>query len=189
MRVMLIPEDFRHDQYIIGPLFKRLMSNLGKPNAKVITCTDPLLGGIGEALKPERLQEICDQYDGMVDIYVLCVDRDGEVGRAERLDAIEQRFSVDGRVFFAVAAIEELETWLLAGIDEPLPASWNEIRAEIHPKETYFLPLSKKMGLLTSPGQGRKILGERAARNCASIIQKCTEDLSIVNSKIAATLT
>ena len=77
MNVLVIPEDFRKDQYILKPLFRRLFQDLGRPSARVAVCQDPLLGGIGEALKSERLVEIVERYDGMTDLFILCVDRDG----------------------------------------------------------------------------------------------------------------
>lgn len=55
MNVLLIPEDFRNDQYILGPLFSGLLALCGKPNANVRVCLDPLLGGVSEAMKPARL--------------------------------------------------------------------------------------------------------------------------------------
>ena len=51
MNVLVIPEDFRKDQYILKRLFRRLFQDLGKPAAHVVVCQDPLLGGIGEALE------------------------------------------------------------------------------------------------------------------------------------------
>ena len=45
MRVLIIPEDFRNDQYLLRPLFDRLFRSLDIP-AKVAVCQDPLLGGV-----------------------------------------------------------------------------------------------------------------------------------------------
>ena len=105
MNVLVIPEDFRKDQYLLMPLFRQLFRSLGKPRAKVDICRDPLLGGVGEALKSERLAEIVAQHGGMTDILILCVDRDGEVGRRQRLDQIEGEFGGD-RIFLAENAWE-----------------------------------------------------------------------------------
>ena len=120
MKVLILPEDFRKDQYLLRPLFDRLFAAIGRPNTKVIVCTQPLLQGVTEALKHERLAEVIDRYP-MIDIFVLCVDRDGIVSRRRRLDRIEQEFS-QGRQFLAENAWEELETWTLAGLD--LPPGW-----------------------------------------------------------------
>ena len=101
MNIVVIPEDFRKDQYILKPLFSRLFKHLGASNPKVVDiCRDPLLGGIGEALKTEKLAEIVNDQRGMTDIFILCVDRDGDVNRRQRLDQIEAEFQ--GRcAFFA----------------------------------------------------------------------------------------
>ncbi len=92
MKVMIIPEDFRNDQYILRPLFDRLFKRIGAASVEVLICRDPLLGSIGEALKLERLAEIVEQNRGRIDIFILCVDRDGVVGRRQRLDRIEPSF-------------------------------------------------------------------------------------------------
>ncbi len=116
MNILIIPEDFRKDQYLLKPLFLRLFSDIGKARIRLEVCQDPLLGGVTEALKSERLLEIVDRYDGMTDLYILCVDRDGVEGRRQRLNQIEREFN-RGRRFVAGNAWEELETWTLAGLD------------------------------------------------------------------------
>ena len=118
MRVLVIPEDFRYDQYLLKPLFERLFRSIGKPRTRVRVCQNPLLGGVDEALKSERIQEVVDQHDGMTDIFILCVDRDGNRGRRTRLNRIEAEFGND-RTFLAENAWEEIETWALAGLDIP----------------------------------------------------------------------
>ena len=77
MRVLVIPEDFRNDQYLLKPLFERLFRAIGKARARVRVCQDPLLGGIDQALNSERVREVVEQHRGMADIFILCVDRDG----------------------------------------------------------------------------------------------------------------
>ena len=62
MNVLIIPEDFRNDQFIVGPLIQRMLAEVGKPRAKVRVCRDPLLGGVVEALKWESISEIIDRY-------------------------------------------------------------------------------------------------------------------------------
>ena len=174
MRVLLIPEDFRKDQYILKPIFERLFSNLGRPSARVRVCQEPLLGGDGEALKSERMAEIVEGYP-MVDIFILCVDRDGRLGRRQRLDHLEQEFGV-ARTFFAENGWEEIETWVLAGLALPNELSWEDVRAEVQVKELYFDPYVAQRGLADTPGGGRKPLGEEASRHIHTIRQKCPED-------------
>ena len=62
MKALLIPADFRNDQYILKPIFERLFRSLGKSSLRVEVCLEPLLGGVQEALKTERLKEIVEQY-------------------------------------------------------------------------------------------------------------------------------
>ena len=185
MNVLIIPEDFRNDQYILKPLFERLLRSMGKQNARVRVCQDPLLGGIGEAMNLERIAEIVDRYDGMTDIFVLCVDRDGDTGRRHRLDDIEKEFGVD-RKFLAENAWEELETWVLAGLDLPRGWRWKDIRAEVQVKEEYFDKLAKKRGVANGPGYGRVTLGIEAASQINNIRQKCREDFDALAKRLEA---
>lgn len=183
MRVLIIPEDFRNDQYLLRPLFRRLFRSL-EIRADVDVCTDPLLGSVHEALKFERLQEIVDQYEGMIDLFILCVDRDGECTRRDRLDQIEAKFGGERRRFLAENAWEELETWTLAGL-KLLPGwRWSEVRAEVSVKERYFAVLAKRRDVADGPGKGRMRLGEEAARNVQAIRQKCPEDFDRLAQRI-----
>ncbi len=183
MRALIIPEDFRNDQYLLRPLFRRLFRSLNI-QASVEVCNDPLLGGIGEALKSERLQEIVDRYDGMIDLFILCVDRDGESSRRDRLNQIETEFGNGRRRFLAENAWEELETWTLAGLVLPNDWRWPVVRAEVSVKERYFAVLAQQQGVADGPGGGRMRLGEEAARNIAAIRQKCREDFDHLARRI-----
>jgi len=171
VRVLIIPEDFTYDQYILRPLFTRLFAELGKPRAKLVVCREPNLGGVEEALKVERLREIMANYP-MTDLFVLCVDRDGESGRRARLDQLEEEL---GPRFIAENAWEELETWTLAGLRLPSRWRWQEIRAEPHVKEKYFEPLARDRDLSDLPDGGRAVLTREAVRNMAAIRRKCPE--------------
>ena len=184
MNILVIPEDFRNDQYVLKPLFKQLLRSIGKPNARVQICCDPLLGGVGEALKMERIREVFDQYEGMTDLFILCVDRDGDQGRRRRLDDIETEFVSLGRTFLAVNAWEEIETWALAGLDLPRDWRWQDVRAEVDVKENYFQPLARQRGVADGPGRGRRALGEEAARNLPAIRRKCREDFDTLVQRI-----
>lgn len=185
MRVLVIPEDFRHDQYILIPLLKRLFIDMGKRNARIGICRDPLLGGVGEALKSERIQEVVDQYKGMTDIFILCVDRDGIQGRRERLDQIEAEFA-DSHSFLAENAWEEIETWALAGLVLPKEWRWAEVRAEVHVKEMYFDRLAQLRGVADGLGGGRRDLGNEAARRISAIRRKCPEDFDALAQRLEA---
>ena len=183
MNVLIIPEDFRKDQYILKPIFERLFRSIGKRRAHIEVCQDPLLGGIDNALKSDRISEILGFYP-MTDIFILCVDRDGKEGRRNRLDEIEAEFGVTD-LFLAANAWEEIETWVLAGVDLPNEWTWTNVRAEIHVKEVYFEPLAAQRGLSDSLGGGRKPLAEEAARRIGAIRQKCPKDFSNLAKRLS----
>ena len=61
MTVLVVPEDFRKDQFVLKPLLSKLLASLGKPRATVRVCQDPRLGGVHEALKSERIAEIVER--------------------------------------------------------------------------------------------------------------------------------
>ena len=187
MNVLIIPEDFRNDQYMLKPLFSRLVKSFDRPSVHVLICRDPLLGGFGEALKSERIEEILEKYGGMIDVFILCVDRDGNLGRRQRLDQLEAEFG-NGLPFLAENAWEEIETWVLAGLDLPNKWLWKDVRAEVQVKETYFDPLAVQRGLSDSPGGGREIMGEEASRRLDAIRQKCPEDFDSLARRLEATV-
>ena len=185
MNVLIVPEDFRNDRHILKPLFDRLFRTIGRSRANVEVCQDPLLGGVGEALKTKRLKDIVEQYDGMKDIFILCVDRDGDKGRREQIDQIEREVG-DDSVFFAENAWEEIETWVLAGLNLPRKWHWADVRAEVHVKERYFAALAQERGVADGPGGGRKALGEKAARRIPAIHRKCPEDFDALARRVEA---
>ncbi|SNS60854.1 MULTISPECIES: hypothetical protein [unclassified Azospirillum] len=187
LRLMIIPEDFRKDEHILKPIFKALLTTLGKPRATVEVCKDPLLCGVNDCMKKDRLQEVFDRYEGIYQHYILCVDRDGDVNRRAKLNHLQDHFA-DGRVFLAANAWEELETWLLAGVDLPREWRWADIRADISVKENYFEKLARRRNVTDGLGGGRKRLGEEAARNLGAIRQKCREDFDELAQRLQARL-
>ena len=189
MNVLIIPEDFRNDQYILKPLFSRLLRSIGKGHVRVRVCRDPLLGGIGEALKSERIAEVVRKHAGMTDLFVLCVDRDGDTNRRQRLDDLQQEFRRGQfMLFLAENAWEELETWVLAGLNLPPEWDWKSVRAEVHVKERYFVPLAARRKLSDAPGGGRKPLAEEASHNISAIRQKCPEDFDALAQRIQSAM-
>lgn len=188
MNVLIIPEDFRKDQYVVKPIIKKMLAELGRPNAKVEVCFDPLLGGIGEALKWSRIREVLSMNRGMVDVFLLLVDRDGVEGRRQRLDDIESRaaeYLGDTRILFGENAWQEIEVWVIAGQDLLEGWSWQEIRDEVNPKETYFEPLACSRGLVHEPGEGRKTLGREAAANHSRLRSRCKKDLGNLEKRLS----
>ena len=183
MRVLIIPEDSRKDKDILKPLFESLFTSIGKPKARIQVCENPVLGGVVEALKSERIREVVGDNEGMIDIFILCVDRDGKEGRRERLNELEEEFG-NTQTFLAENAWEEIETWVLAGLDLPAGWNWANVRGEISVKERYFEPLAVRRGVADARDGGRKALGEEAARNIPTIRQKCSEDFDALAQRL-----
>lgn len=189
MNVLVIPEDFRKDQYVLGPVIKAVFEHLAKPHAKVQVCKDPVLGGVSEATKWDRLKPILERYRGMTDIFLLIVDRDAKPGRRRRLDNLEkaaiEEFGAD--LMIAEMAVEEVEVWALGGLPLLKGWKWTEIREEPNSKETYFLPYAESRGLLDDPGEGRKPLAMESARNYTKLRSRCPE-LTVLEGRIQALL-
>jgi hypothetical protein len=187
MNILIIPEDFRNDQYILEPIIRSMLAELNRPRAKIRVCRDPLLGGVAQALKWERIFEIIERYKGMVDLFLLCVDRDGEEGRRQALDKLEneaKNILPNNKKFLAENAWQEVEVWVLAGHTLPKKWVWKGIRQETNPKEVYFLPFAQQRGLLNEPGGGRKTLALEAAKQYKQIRQHCREDVLNLENRI-----
>ena len=195
MDVLGIPEDFRKDQYILKPLVQSMMTALEKPKANVRVCQDPLLGGISQALDWENIEEILDRYKGMVQVFLLLVDRDGETGRRAALDNIQikagTRLETAARSGFLLAehAWQEVEIWALAACDNlPSDWCWEAMRAERDVKETYFIPYVRRTNYRNQPGEGRLPLGKRIPRKYQRVKTKCPEDVAALEAQIGAHL-
>ena len=186
MKVLIIPEDVPNDQHILKPLFERLLASMGRRRAKV-RVSQERLRGVGQALNVERIAQIVDRYRGEVRVIVLCVDRDGEVDRRLRLANIEREIETrfgDELDFLAADAWEEIEAWVLAGLDLPGDWRWSDVRAEVHVKERYFDRLAESLGLAEEHGGGRERLGKIAARRIDATRQKCPEDFDALARRL-----
>jgi hypothetical protein len=196
MNVMVIPEDFSKDQHILKPIIERMLRQIIRRGARVRVCQDPRLGGYNEALKWENIQGIIRRYSGMTDLFLLCIDRDGDKDRRAKLDHIEQQatalpeIDARGRAFFAENAWQEIEVWVLAGHDLLPGWNWQEIRTEVNPKERYFQPFAEERGLVM---RGRRVdatsykrLAEEAARRYDRIRRRCPEDIATLEQRIHA---
>ena len=190
MNILVIPEDFRKDQYILKSLVQAMMSAVGKPKAKVRVCQDPLLGGISQALDRENIEEILDRYRGMVQFFLLLVDRDGETGRRTALDNIEEKARAHLGTTTSVALLaehawQEVEIWALAACDDlPSAWGWSAMRGERDVKEAYFIPYVTDAGLLDQPGEGRLPLGKRIPCKYDRVKIKCPEDVAALEARL-----
>ncbi len=187
--VLVIPEDFRLDQYILQPLVKAMMRKIGRPSANVRVLTNPLLGGLEQAVKLEMLMSIVDQYP-LVDLFLLLVDRDGKKERRQVLDARERAVGTiisPGRAFFAQEAWQEIEVWGLASQQLPEEWRWSDIRNDPHPKERYYDVFADKRGIANTLTGGRRQIGRDVSGQYAKIRSRCPE-VQTLESRIGAWL-
>jgi hypothetical protein len=190
--VLVIPEDFRKDQFVLKPIVERMMAWIGAA-ARVKVCMDPLLGGVGEALKWQRLEEIIKRYKGTTRVFLLVVDRDCVEGRRTSLNALELKaaelIGEGDRVFLGEVAWQELEVWVLAGMNDlPKTWAWKDIRSECDPKERFYDAYASERRLLDAAYEGREVLAKEAARNYQRIRQLCPEDVLALEQRIAGAL-
>ncbi len=187
MNVLIITEDFRLDQYIAKPVIAAMIQSAGKTNATILVCTDPLLGGYNEATKWERISEIIDLNRGMVDLFILVVDRDGDQNRRTTLDNLEKLAKSvlgDDQSLFAEHAWQEIEVWALEGLKLPKQWRWQDVRSERDANEHYFVPYTVGRRLTDEPGGGRRTLGVEAAKKYKKIRKLCPEDVANLEERI-----
>ncbi len=187
--VLVLPEDPVKDGYVLKPIIEAMMRAVGKPQARVVVCVDPRFHGTSQALRWQFIQQALSRNAGMFHLYLLCVDRDGEVKRQAVLDSLEIQasgFIGQDRAFLAEHAWQEIEVWLLAGHDLPRKWAWRAIRDEVHPKETYYRPFAESRGVLDLPGEGRDKLAREAASHYDRIRVRCKEDIQRLEDRIRA---
>lgn len=182
MNVLIIPEDFTKDQFMLVPLVKAMFASL-HTSAKVEICRDPFIRGISQALNMSILTEVIEAWRYRIDVFILCVDRDGDINRRAALNDREeqaQKLVKQGAVFLAENAWQEIEVWVLAGHDLPNAWKWDAIRSAPHPKETYYVPFAKSKEL----DDGRKKLGEEAAKRYSKVRMKCKQDIQVLELRL-----
>lgn len=190
--VLIIPEDFVVDQYMVKPIIEAMLDSLDVKQHRVRVCMDPRFRGVSQAMDWERLEPVVDRYAAMTHLFLLLVDRDGERGRRAALNKLERRASEQlggTATFLAENAWQELEVWVLAGMpDLPKKWIWKEIQAERDPKELYYTPYAKKRGLSAAPYAGREQLAKEAARSFSRVKQLCSRDVGSLRSRLQQAL-
>lgn len=200
MNVLVIAEDPLKDQFMLRPIVEAMFQFLKRPAR--VRVHQERLGGIGEALKAERIAAIVESQRYSVNLFIEVVDRDCNVtghpqavsDRQAALAGIENEIGAGygGAVLLGQAAWEEIEVWLLAGLDwkTAFPEwRWADIRNERDPKERYYLPYARFRGLENSAAEGREILGKEAARQYLKRLRGfCQEDLAALEARVKSRL-
>jgi hypothetical protein len=194
MNVLVILEDTPRDQFIAVPVVQALFQFIGRP-AKVAALPERMRS-VEQATDLERLLPVLAARRGMVDVFLLIVDRDCKApdrprggDRAAALQNLERQVIGSGELgaschFLACQAVEELEIWLLAGFEH---ASWMEVRDHCDPKEAYFEPFAKGRGVFEKPAEGRAELMSQAIRRYKRIRHLCDE-LQALEARLSNTV-
>ena len=171
LKVLVIPEDPTYNGAILEPLIKRMLAECGKPQAKVLVLTDPKVNGFDHACA--RMVSIAERY-AHFDFLLFLPDNDGQ-NRAVGLRRLEERVAQSGVRLLCCAAIEEVETWLLAGHRSKLQQDWRQVRQDVSVKENVFTPFLEQFGNRKESSGGRRRLMKEALRNYHSVTQLCPE--------------
>lgn len=183
-QVLVVPEDPTLNGYILRPLAARMLRECGKPSARVTVLTNPRATGYENA-KKLLADEVLDRY-AHVDLILFLPDADGKdrSGEFVELEAVATR---KGARLLCCAAVEEVETWLLAGHVEKVSRSWREIRGDRSVKEAVFEPFLAEHGDSRRAGGGREALMNETLRSYRGLLHRCPE-LSRLQQRVSATL-
>lgn len=177
-RVVVVPEDPRNNGYILHPLVVRILSECGKPNARVTVLTNPRAKGYEHA-KQLLQDQVLDTYSHQ-DLILFLPDADGN-DRSAEFERLEAQAREEGVTLLCCAAAQEVETWLLAGHTERLTQPWSEIRDDASVKENVFRPFLEKYGDSKRPGGGRDLLMNQTLSNYRGLTDRCPELRNLEN--------
>jgi hypothetical protein len=170
VKILVIPEDPRLDQYILKPIVERLFVDLGV-TVRVEVLWDPRLRSVSQSLDSSIIARIV-AANPMVDLFLLLVDRDCEPDRTAKAEAREHAHP---RRLLACLAVEEVEVWMLAVHRDVLTAGWQEIRRECHPKERFAHPFLRDRFPRMAPGDGRKAAMRDLGGRWRGVLEVCPE--------------
>jgi hypothetical protein len=167
LNVLIIAENPQNDRHILIPIIKAMFGSLGRSKVNIDVCRNHP-AGIQKALDWNFIAEIIDDYMYKTDFFMLCVDRDGEEKRDEKLRKLEQ--SAEGfltaqnrsSIFLAENAWQEIEVWVLAGLrDLPSNWGWQEVRQENIQKRLITNLMLETEGFSARQGRVEKLWGKR----------------------------
>jgi len=177
MNLCIVPEDHRDDQYIVKPLFEKLLRESdkvpgGKPQVRLYQRT----AGIDQI--QSKLSDVALRY-GHYDAIVVAVDRDCEESRRQSVEEWIDRSDLREvrALTIPCIAVQEVEIWLLGLYDDRLDPYWKDVRSECSLKEFFFHDFLASYGDERAPGGGRKRLMKQGLEEASlsSLLQKCEE--------------
>ena len=171
LKVLVIPEDPTHNGYILKPLVERILSDLGKPQAKVTVLTSPRLQGYNQAVQAIR-NELPDRYC-FCDLWLFIPDADRALPDAMR--RLEEDLKRKFICLLCCPAEPEVEIYTCVAYHKELKASWKVVREAKRMKEDYFEPLLKKYGDKRRASGGRDLMIKESLNNLQLLYRRCPE--------------
>jgi hypothetical protein len=182
VKVLVIPEDPKNDQFILKPIVDAIFADMGR-RARIDILREPRLRGVAQALDREIVAGIVAD-NPMVHLFILAVDRDCDAFE-NTAKAVARRMEHPDRLV-ACLAVQEVEVWMLALHREMLPP-WQEIRAECHPKERYAEPFLQQTAVNpVEVGGGRKRAMAALTRGTFRGLLQVCDELRILRDEIEA---
>ena len=169
--VLVIAEDPIWNGYILKPLTKALLTDAGKPAARVELLTSPRIRGYDHALTIIR-KKLPGGYD-FFDLWLFFPDADRATPDAMR--RLKEDVASDGITLLCCPAQPEVEIYACVGFRDDLQESWDAIREHPRMKEAVFQPLLERQGWSDRVGGGRREMIERSLRNRRLFYQLCPE--------------
>jgi hypothetical protein len=177
--VVLVAEDPLNNGYLLTDLVRRILREAGKPRAHVFVLPTPRTRGYAHA-KRTLTEDVLPGF--RENLLLFLPDRDGRDLTAELVGLETRAAAREVPVpLFCCAAVEEVETWLLAGHAEKLDDPWQVVRSDVSVKEHYFQPFLKRYATTRQLGAGRKHLMAEALLNYDAILARCPELFDLQN--------
>ena len=181
--VLVIPEDPTWNGYILKPLAKRLLADVGRPAARVVLLENPRLRGYAHARRAIR-DELPDSY-GFFDLWLFFPDADS--AGADAVKHLEADLQSRGIPLLCCPPQPEVEIYACVDFLDDLPVGWEDARTHPRLKEDVFEPLVQTHGDPRQPGGGRTMMTKRSLQNLQRLFQLCPETKDL-RDRIAARL-
>ena len=172
VRVLVIPEDPTYNGYILKPVTEMVLTDAGKPSAKVVVLTSPKLGGYDQAVTAVR-DQLASRY-GFMDLWLFFPDADRASANAMAdLEATLRQQDVN---LLCCPAEPEVEVYASVAYRDEIGMDWRtEVRTHGQFKERVFAPLLAKHGDPRAPGGGRGRMTEESIRSRSRFFRLCPE--------------
>lgn len=181
LRVLVIPEDPRHNGAVLKPLVKALLADAGKPRANVTVLTSPRLRGYDHALRAIK-GELIDRYAHW-DLWLFMPD--GDRASPAAMQALEAELRARDVALMCCPAEPEVEIYACASWRAAVPGGWAAARQHARFKEEVFQPLLAAHGDPRRPDGGRDKMIEASLANLPLLLQLCPE-LRTLRDRLAA---